>query len=103
MAKLTEAQKDVFIVPRSIEELFDCRKDPWQITNLTALPAYSDQLKNLRQVMKQWQKETDDFNPVKLTKDWYNRENGEPLQSKGVRGEMPGGVKAISTVGKGPF
>ncbi len=53
--------------------------------------------------MKQWQKETDDSNPVKLTKDWYNRENREPLQTKGIRGEMPGGAKAIISLGKGPF
>ncbi len=101
--KLTQAQKDVFIVPRPVEELFDCRKDPLQIANIASLPDYSDELKNLRQVMKKWQKETDDSNPGTLTKDWYNRENGQPLQTKGIRGEMPGGVKAISSLGKGPF
>lgn len=101
--KLSAAQADIFIVPRPQEELYDCQQDPMQLVNVASLPAYSVQLKKLRQMMKQWQVETDDSDPVRLTKDWYNRENGEPLQTKGVRGEMPGGKKAISSLGKGPF
>jgi N-sulfoglucosamine sulfohydrolase len=53
--------------------------------------------------MKQWQEETDDSCPDNLTRDWYDRENGTRLQPKQIRGEMPGGEKAMRTTGKGPF
>jgi len=101
--KLNAAQADVFISPRPQEELYDCIKDSMQLVNVASLPAYSSQLEKLRQVMKQWQIETDDSVPNNLTKDWYNRENGQRLPIKQVRGEMPGGKKAIKSLVKGPF
>lgn len=101
--KLTAAQADIFITPRPREELYDCRNDPMQLVNVASLPEYSNQLQELRKVMKQWQEETDDFCPDNLTKDWYDRENGTRKQSKQIRGEMPGAEKAISSMGKGPF
>lgn len=101
--KLSAAQADVFIVPRPWEELYDCRQDPMQLVNVASMAAYSAYLENLRQVMRQWQAETGDSDPGQLTKDWYKRENGDPLQTKGIRGEMPGGKNAIKIIAGGPF
>lgn len=100
---LTAAQADVFIVPRPAEELFDYRKDPYQLANVASLAAYQDTLKDLRQVMQQWRKETADTTPDTLTGDWYDRETGEALDKERTRGEMPGGKEAIQTQAKGPF
>ena len=100
---LTAAQTDVFMVPRPAEELFDCRKDPLQLVNRASVPEYQDALKDMRQVLQQWRKETADTTPEALTGDWYDRETGKPLEVERTRGEMPGGKKAIQTYAKGPF
>ena len=100
---LTAAQADVFVVPRPAEELFDCREDPFQLVNIASLSDYQATLKELRQVMQQWRQETDDTTPEKLTGDWYDRETGKALDIKQLRGEMPGGEKAVHTTAKGPF
>ncbi len=101
--QLTAAQADVFMVPRPAEELYDCTKDPLQLVNIASLPEYQKKLKNLRQVLRQWQEETADTAPDALTNDWFDRETGESLAGEKIRGEMPGGKKAIQTQAKGPF
>ncbi|WP_240676122.1 sulfatase family protein [Botryobacter ruber] len=101
--KLTAAQADIFLAPRPQEELFDHRKDPLQLNNVAGQPAYAKKLEELRKVMQQWQTETADTDPGNLTKDWYDRETGKALETKGVRGNMPGGEKAISVTAGGPF
>ena len=100
---LTAAQADVFVVPRPAEELFDCRNDPFQLANIASLSDYQDTLKDLRQVLQQWRNETYDTTPDQLTGDWYDRETGKALDIKQLRGEMPGGMKAVHTDAKGPF
>ena len=101
--KLSVAQADVFIAPRPSEELYNCQQDPMQLIDVASVISYSAQLQKLRKVMLQWQSETADSDPAQLTKDWYDRENGEPLKEKGVRGQMPGGKKAITIIASGPF
>ena len=101
--KLTSAQADVFIVPRPAEELFDCSKDPMQLLNVASLPECKKQLQDMRFVLQQWRDETADTTPDDLTKDWYDRETGGPLDIERTRGEMPGGEQAIKTPAKGPF
>lgn len=101
---LTAAQAEVFMIPRPREELFDCRKDPVQLMNVASLPEYAGQLKELRQVLKQWREETADTSPENLTGDWFDRETGERLEGEHPRGEMPGaGSNATRVTDKGPF
>jgi N-sulfoglucosamine sulfohydrolase len=89
--RLSVVQADVFLVPRPQEELYDCKKDPMQLVNVAALPEYQGVLRDLRAVLGQWQDETKDNTPAQLTKDWFDRETGEPLDKENqVRGEMPG-------------
>jgi hypothetical protein len=65
----------------------------------------------LKGILNKWIIETGDSKPIKITKDWYQREQ-EPfnesslLKTKfhGVRGEMPGkSTNAVSNNSKGPF
>ncbi len=101
--ELTAAQAEIFMTPRPAEELFDCSKDPMQLVNVASLSEYQTHLKDMRQVLQQWRKETFDNSPENITKDWYDRETGDPLDVEKARGEMPGGTKAIQTNAKGPF
>lgn len=101
--KLTQAQADVFMAPRPAEELFNVKNDPEQFLNLASMPQYQEKLKELRGLLNNWQYHTGDTTPDELTKDWFDRETGTPLQGKKVRGEMPGGKKAITIETGGPF
>lgn len=89
--KLSKAQQDIFLAPRPVEELYDCRQDPGQTNNLAALPQYQQELKSLRAVLADWRRQTRDDTPARLTPDWFDRETGKPLdKEKRVRGQMPG-------------
>ena len=51
---LAPEQEFYFSAPRPREELYDTRKDPYEIRNLTADPRYSTVLARLRGQMDQW-------------------------------------------------
>ncbi|MEJ7664487.1 MAG: hypothetical protein WKG07_35735 [Hymenobacter sp.] len=72
-----------FISPRPKEELYDCRKDPLQLVNVVSSTAHAAQLEKLRQLLQQWQLTTEDSDAGNLTKDWYDRETGSPLKTRG--------------------
>src|SRR5690606_26051087 len=101
--KLSAAQAEVFMTPRPEEELYDVRKDRWQLVNLASVPEYHSRLESLRLILRQWRDDTHDSTPDHLTGDWNDRETGEVLDVERVRGEMPGGAEAVRTTGKGPF
>ncbi len=90
--KLTPAQADVFIAPRPAEELFDVKNDQLQLLNLASLPKFQDKLKEMRMLLKNWQKNTGDTTPDDLTPDWYDRETGAALDIERRRGTMPGTI-----------
>ena len=101
---ITTYQNDVFLVPRPVEELYDCVRDSLQGVNQVANKNYVKQRDKLSKILKQWQEETGDTEPSHLTPDWYDRRNGNPLSAKGTRGEMPGLTKNASHINKkGPF
>lgn len=90
--------------PRSAEGLFDCSKDPQQAHNLISDAAYRKETVRLRNVLKQWQRQTGDTEPDSLTPDWYDRMTGKNRSARGTRGEMPGATKGADTINtKGPF
>jgi N-sulfoglucosamine sulfohydrolase len=89
--RLTPAQNDIFMVPRPFEELYDCQKDPMQLLNVASMPEYHQELKRLSTTLANWRTETKDTTPENLTKDWFDRETGKPLEKeKQIRGDMPG-------------
>jgi hypothetical protein len=103
-ASLAPLQQDIFTKPRSSEEFFDVATDPLQQVNLITNTRYSGDINKLRKVLKEWQYQTGDTQPAKLTKDWYGREKGETLAEKDKRGEMPGASTGADMINaKGPF
>ncbi|HZY77898.1 MAG TPA: sulfatase [Cyclobacteriaceae bacterium] len=101
---LTPIQQDLFVSPRAAEEFFDVIQDPQQVKNLILDPGYARDITLLRNILKQWQKETGDTQPANLTKDWYGREDGETLPEKDKRGEMPGASTGADKINrKGPL
>ena len=88
--KLSDFQKDIFLVPRSSEELFWCKGDTLQLNNLVEVLSFRESLDVLRQALQVWIRETDDNIPDTLTGDWYDRAFGDALPIQRQRGEMPG-------------
>ena len=92
---ITKIQSEIFINPRPKEELYDLKKDPFQFNNLMLSENIPDDYLLLKGILNKWIIETGDSKPIKITKDWYQREQ-EPfnesslLKTKfhGVRGEM---------------
>ncbi|MFA8016708.1 sulfatase [Bremerella cremea] len=90
---LTPAQADLFLQPRSGEELFDTNQDALQVQNLVGDPKYAKQLAEMRQAMDAWQTETGDSVPTDYTIDFYDRETGYTDRKTGqrIKGDRPYG------------
>jgi len=58
--KLTPEQELFMAEKRPPEELYDVQNDPWELKNLATLPEYQNQLQNMRKVMDNWIRETND-------------------------------------------
>jgi N-sulfoglucosamine sulfohydrolase len=59
--RLTAAQRRLFEVPRARLELYDLRKDPWELTNVADDPAYATTVRELAAALQSWMERTDDF------------------------------------------
>lgn len=90
LGQLTQAQNDIFMVPRPIEELFDLKLETEQLLNVASVSSYHEKLIEMRMLLKKWQNDTGDTTPDNLTPDWFDRETGDPLKINRVRGTMPG-------------
>ncbi|PSR54737.1 heparan N-sulfatase [Adhaeribacter arboris] len=101
---LTPLQNEALVKPRPAEEFFVNAPDSLQQHNEINNPAYAKQFSSLKSILQQWQKQTCDTAPEKLTPDWYHRETGQPLPAKDTRGEMPGAALHADRINaKGPF
>ena len=49
---------------RVYEQLFDLKEDPWEIQNLAADPGYEDRLEEFRNVLSDWEAETEKTPPM---------------------------------------
>jgi arylsulfatase A-like enzyme len=58
--KLNDVQSLHFAETRAAEELYDLKKDKWEINNLAANPKYKNTLIEMRSILNQWIKETGD-------------------------------------------
>lgn len=90
-ANLTEAQADVFLAPRPVEELYKIGADPHQLDNLAGNPEYGDVKNRLSKLLDQWAEETGDSVPDNLRGDYFDRETG------GQTGTKEGFERAITT------
>lgn len=61
--ELTDAQARIFQPKRPEEELYDLRKDPFEIRNLADDPAYQENLVSMRGMLDNWIEETGDKGP----------------------------------------
>lgn len=89
--KLNAKQKDVFLKPRSAEELYDVEADPQQLQNLADYSEHADTLKQLRSVLDRWADQTGDTvqdNPTPDRQDAYGKRNRDFK-----RGEFPGAAR----------
>lgn len=101
---LTALQNEALVQPRPREEFFATTQDPLQQRNQIANPTYAREIAALKNTLRQWQEQTGDTAPAKLTPDWYDRVTGQPLPAKNTRGEMPGAAKNAAKLNvKGPF
>ena len=77
--KLTNAQKNTFVKPREIEELYNIKKDPFELDNLASSSKHQKQLKKLRLTLSRWQADTNDKPPPFRTLDEFGRKDGQAL------------------------
>ena len=83
--KLSPDQRNCFVSPRPKWELFDLQRDPGELMNRFADPAYQSVRDELSAALEQWAKTTGDFLPTKRTPDEFDRVTGEPDHSARVR------------------
>ena len=62
--KLTNGQALWLHANKPAEELYDLKKDPFELTNLASLPAMRDTLIHYRNLLETWMKETNDLGGV---------------------------------------
>ncbi|MEM1293753.1 MAG: sulfatase [Verrucomicrobiota bacterium] len=64
-----DTQRDIFLVPRPVEELYHLGKDPHQLSNLAVNPEFTPQLESLSGLLDRWIEETGDSVPEDPTPD----------------------------------
>jgi N-sulfoglucosamine sulfohydrolase len=81
--RLTVAQRRLFETPRARLELYDLRKDPWEVTNVADEPAYATTVRELAGVLESWIERTDDFPATyRVRDDNTDRITGVPFTTK---------------------
>jgi arylsulfatase A-like enzyme len=77
---LMPQQSDCFVAPRSDEELYDLKKDPHSLTNLTKEAKYANVLNSMREILDKWIDKTDDKVPDDPIPDKFDRRTGKRLR-----------------------
>ncbi|MEZ0332948.1 MAG: sulfatase [Gemmatimonadales bacterium] len=81
--RLTGAQRRLFEAPRARLELYDLRKDPWEVTNVADDPAYAATVRELAGVLESWIERSDDFPAAyRVRDDNTDRITGVPFTTK---------------------
>ena len=79
--RLNPQQKQMFIFPRPVIELYDLENDPYENLNLAEKSEYYETAVSLLQQLKEWQKQTNDTPPSKREKpDLIDRVTGFPIR-----------------------
>ena len=81
-------QRDIFLKPRSAQELYHVGKDPFQLENVASNKGNAKIIKKLDEVLNQWVEQTGDTipeNPTNDREDAYGKKD-----SSHKRGTMPG-------------
>ncbi len=72
LGKLNKVQSLIMAEARPKEELYDLNKDPWEINNVANDKKYKTKLKELRNILNKWIKETDDKGQNPETEKMYD-------------------------------
>jgi N-sulfoglucosamine sulfohydrolase len=80
--KLTLLQGSCFVKPRPVEELYDLDADPDETVNLAGNPKFAEALTTMRKALSEWERETNDVMPEKLSPDEFDRETGDSLPNR---------------------
>ncbi|MEZ4905347.1 MAG: sulfatase [Spirosomataceae bacterium] len=94
--ELSHLQMDNFKAPRNFEELYDLNNDPQQLYDVSKDPTYKIKLLEMRALKNEWQTQTADTEPTKLTPsnhDWLMGTFYDETFVPTKRGEMPGASK----------
>ncbi len=82
--RLTPLQRQWMDGPRPAEELYDVKRDPFQLKNLAGEPEYQEILKEMSEVQDQWSRETGDMGhinePEMIAQMWPG--NQQPVTDK---------------------
>lgn len=78
-ALLKKEFMDCFIVPRPVEELYDVKKDPFQMNNLAQNDDYSENLRSMRKRLDEWLEKYGEYPIEHIKKDKFSRWTGEIL------------------------
>ncbi|MEX0988201.1 MAG: sulfatase [Bacteroidales bacterium] len=79
--ELNEFQLDCFIEPRTAEELYDLKNDPYQFNNLAENSDYSNQLNEMRTILDNWIVKFNDEIPQQPTPDKFTRWTGKRIEN----------------------
>ena len=82
LGQLSDAQQACFRTPRAPEELYDVRHDPHELTNLAGRESYAEVLRQMRDALAQWRRETGDRVPDFRTADEFDRTTGKPTKAR---------------------
>ncbi len=94
--KLAPEQRDIFLVPRPAEELYNVEDDPHQLKNVADDPRNGQRLRFLRGLLDRWTEETGDTVPADPTNDRQDAAGKKKADHK--RGTMPGSEKGATKI-----
>ena len=97
--ELSFAQRMCLMKPRPKWQLFDLRRDPGELRNRFADPAYRPVRERLAAALLEWTEDTGDYIPTRRTPDEFDRVTGEPDHSVRVR-PRPSKLEMFGTNGK---
>ena len=93
--KLNSLQASWFVPGKPEEELYDTEKDPHEMHNLAADPAYRTKLTELRTAFQNWTKKYGDMGALRekeMISKWWNNDTTPPVTSK------PGILKRVEGI-----
>lgn len=79
---LTKDQMSIFQSPRPQEELYDLKRDPFELNNLASAKNYQEVLVRMQSYLEDIRSETKDVLPGFRTPDEFDRETGLPLPNR---------------------
>jgi N-sulfoglucosamine sulfohydrolase len=98
--KLDPDQEVWFKTPKAMEELYDVTKDPYELRNLAANPAYATKLKELKRALTDWKNKVGDLSSIPekdMVYGWWNGKDKAPETEKPIISPSASGLKITCT------